>query len=102
MVAVASLAVSCLVVLGFYGYVLMRLYREHQRLKAQAKHLCEHLHTLKSKPKTTADASKPVTLLGPHKHMRSEALIQVGIAVGGLLGVFAEIGFLSRLISSFH
>jgi hypothetical protein len=102
MVAVAGLTVSCLVVLGFYGYVLMQLYREHQRLKAQETHLREYLHALKSKPKATVDASKAGTLLRPDKHMRSDALIQVGIAVGGLLGVFAEIGFLSRLISSFH
>jgi hypothetical protein len=36
------------------------------------------------------------------KHARHETLIQVGVAIGGLVGIFAEIGLLNQLVDSFR
>ncbi len=97
-----AFAISCLLILGFYGYVFTQLYREHKRFKALEQRLRDHLYAkapegeVKGGPSKTAASPK---IRGP---LRKESLIHVGVAIGGLLGLFAEIGLLNRLVNSFH
>jgi hypothetical protein len=102
MLAVAGFAVSCLLVLGFYGHVFMQLYREHQRFKAQEKRLDEHLCAME--PEVGIKGRSLKTSTGPKvpRHTHKETLIHVGVAIGGLVSVFAEIVLLNWLVTSFH
>lgn len=97
-----AFAVSCLLVLAFYGYVFAQLYREHQRFKGLEKRLHEHLFAMAPENEGKSDASKVAELPKIPKHIRKETLIHVGVAIGGLAGLFAEIGFLSQLVDSLH
>jgi hypothetical protein len=96
-----AFVVSCLFVLGFYGYVLTRLYREHKRFKAQEKRLPEHLYEMEPETATAVAAPKTAAQRTSPNGRRKETLLHVGVAIGGLLGVFAEIEFLNQLVS-FH
>jgi len=102
MLAVAGFAVGCLLVLGFYGYVFVQLYREHKRFGSLAKRLHEHLCVME--PEGHIKADRPRTAVTPKipRHARKETLLHVGVAIGGLLGVFAEIGLLNWLVTSFR
>ena len=104
MLAVIACVASCflVLVLGFYGYVFMQLYREYQRFEAQEKHLAEHLYAVGPEPEIRAGRARTATLSRPPGHIRKETLIHVVVALGGLLGVFAEIDFLNRVVSAFH
>jgi hypothetical protein len=104
MLAVIACVASCflVLVLGFYGYVFMQLYREYQRFEAQEKHLAEHLCAIRLNPEIRAGRAKKAKLPKLPGHIRKETLIHVGVALGGLLGVFAEIDFLNRVVSAFH
>jgi|SRR5271154_1193600 len=95
-----AFAMSCLLVLGFYGYVFMQLYREHKRFKAQEKRLREHLYEMEPETEIGAGPSETATLPKVPAHMRT--LIHFGVAIGGLLGLFAEIEVLNQLVASFH
>jgi len=95
-----AFAMSCLLVLGFYGYVFMQLYREHKRFKAQEKRLQENLYEMEQETEIEAGPSETATLPKVPVHMRT--LIHVGVAIGGLLGLFAEIEVLNQLVASFH
>ena len=97
-----AFAVSCLLVLGFYGYVFAQLYREHKRFKGLEKRLREHLYAMTPELEGKSGLSKVVRLPKVPEHIRKETLIHVGLAIGGLAGLFAEIGFLSQMIDSFH
>jgi len=99
---VIACVASCLLVLGFYGYVFLQLYREHRRYTALENRLREHLYEMEPKPQIKMGPSNRAGLPKAPKHIRKETLIQVGVAIGGLLGIFAEIGFLNGLINSFH
>jgi len=98
----AAFVVSCLFVLGFYGYVLTRLYQEHRRFKAQEKRLHEHLYAMEPKTKTAVAAPKTAARRTSPNGRRKETLLHIGVAIGGLIGVFAEIEFLNHLVASFH
>jgi hypothetical protein len=97
-----AFAISCLLILGFYGYVFTQLYREHKRFKALEQRLREHLHAMAPPGEVRSGPSKTAALPKICGPVRKETLIQVGVAIGGLLGLFAEIGFLNRLVNSFH
>jgi hypothetical protein len=97
-----AFAVSCLLVLGFYGYVFAQLYREHKRFKGLEKRLREHLYAMTPELEAKSGPSKVVQLPKVPEHIRKETLIHVGLAIGGLAGLFAEIGFLSQLVDSLH
>ena len=97
-----AVAVSCLLVLGFYGYVFAQLYREHKRFKGLEKRLREHLYAMTPEREVESGPSKVVRLPNAPERIRKETLIHVGVAIGGLVGLFAEIGFLSQVLDSFH
>jgi hypothetical protein len=97
-----AFAVSCLLVLGFYGYVFAQLYREHKRFKGLEKRLREHLYAMTPEREAKSSPSKVATLPKVSERIRKDTLIHVGVAIGGLAGLFAEIGFLSQLVDSFH
>ena len=99
---VVAFAVSCLLVLGFYGYVFVQLYREHKRFKGLEKRLREHLYAMTPERHVKNGAPKVATLPKASERMRKEALIHVGVAIGGLVGIFAEIGLLSQVVDSLH
>jgi hypothetical protein len=80
----------------------MQLYREHKRCGSLEKRLHEHFYVMETDRQTKAERSRAEVLRKAPGHARKEALIHVGVAVGGLLGVFAEIEFLNLLVKSFH
>lgn len=102
MLAVVGIAVGCLLVLGFYGYVFLQLYREHRRFRSMAKRLDEHLVAAETSPAMNAVRTKTPPAPMVQQRARKETLLHLGVAVGGLLGVFAEIGLLNWVVSSFH
>ena len=97
-----AFAVSCLLVLGFYGYVFAQLYREHKRFKSLEKRLREHVYAMTPEREIKSGPLEVAPLPKASQRTRKETLIQMGVAIGGLAGLFAEIGFLSRLVDSFH
>jgi hypothetical protein len=100
--AVIGIAVGCLLALGFYGYVFLQLYREHRRFRSMAKRLDEHLLAPEPSPELKAVRTKTVLAPKVQRRARKETLLHVGVALGGLLGVFAEIGLLNWVVNSFH
>jgi hypothetical protein len=99
---VLAFAISSLLVLGFYGYVFTQLFREHKRFKALESRLREHLYAIESEGGVKGDPSKTAASPKIPGQMRKDTLIQLGVAIGGLVGLFAEIGFLSQMVNSFH
>jgi hypothetical protein len=102
MLAVAGIVLGGLLVLGFYGYVFLRLYREHKHFRTIERRLNEHFIAMGSSTELKASRLKQVMAPKIPKRARKEALIHVGVALGGLLGVFAEIGLLNWVVDSFH
>jgi hypothetical protein len=102
MLAMVGVAVGCLLVLGFYGYVFMQLYREHKRFGSLEKRLHEHLCAIQPEHYTKPDYPRTAAMPKIPRHARKESLLHVGVAIGGLLGVFAEIGLLNWLVTSFR
>jgi hypothetical protein len=102
MLAVMGIAVGGLLVLGFYGYVFLQLYREHRRFRSIEERLDEHLLAAEPAPEMKAVRTKMVLAPKVQRRARKETLLHVGVALGGLLGVFAEIGLLNWVVSSFH
>jgi hypothetical protein len=102
MLAVAGFAIGGVLVLGFYGYVFLQLYREHKRVSSLERRLREHLVGMDAESDSEANSPLAGTFAKVAARVRRETLIQVGLAIGGLVGVFAEIGLLNRLVDSLH
>jgi hypothetical protein len=102
MLAVAGMVLGSLLVLGFYGYVFLRLYREHKRFRTIEKRLNDHFFAMGSSIELKAGRLKQAGAPKIPKRAPKETLIHVGVALGGLLGVFAEIGLLNWVVNSFH
>lgn len=90
-----GLAFAFITVVGFYGYLLLELYRERKRVRS-----CEkRSNRMRAANPEISEKASPFQT--PEVD-RKQALVSVGVAIGGLLGIFAEIEFLSRLLSSAH
>ncbi len=98
MLAVIGIAVGGLLVLGFYGYVFLQLYREHQRFRSCEQRLHDHFLAIDSAAGNEPDRARTTVAAKILNSARKETLIQVGVALGGLLGVFAEIGLLNWVV----
>jgi hypothetical protein len=94
---IAGLIFGAALTLGFYGYVFWQLYREQQRMRSVDKLLRKHLIA-----EDAHTEGKPESRTKVYTRIRQENLVQVGVAVCGLLGVFAEIGLLNRFFTSIH
>ncbi len=55
MLAIAGFAIVGVLVLGFYGYVFLQLYREHQRVGALEKRLSDHLVGMDAENESESD-----------------------------------------------
>jgi len=108
-----TLAVSCLSVCGFYVYVLVQLRREQKRGDAHKKHLPEHLYEIEPEPRQ-GDAENPADpdFLGSgaaspsgsraEATLRQEAMVRVGLTLGGLAALFGGIEFFNSLVTWLH
>ena len=102
--------VSCLSVCGFYVYVLVQLRREQKREDAHKKHLPEHFYEMepdrrrgdakklelpkfRSSEELTPPDSKAETM------PRQEAILRVGLTVGGLAALLGGVEFLNSLVT---
>ena len=99
MLAIAGFAIGGVLVLGFYGYVFWQLYCEHKRVRGLERRLREHLVGMDAESESESESDFPKNLV---KRVRRETMIQVGVAIGGLVGIFAEIGLLNQLVDSLH
>ena len=105
--------VSCLTVCGFYVYVLVQLRREQKREDAHKKHLLEHLYEMEPDPRR-GDAKKlelpkfrsSEGLTPPDSKVetmpRQDAMLRIGLTIGGLAALFGGIGFLNPLVTQLH
>jgi hypothetical protein len=99
MLTIVACILSGIVVLGFYGYVFSHLYSEYRKMKRQEKHLAEHLSRV-GPPSRSNDRPSDKSQSGRFPgSFRAEALVNVGVAVGGLVALVAELEILSRLAS---
>jgi hypothetical protein len=107
-----TLIVSCLLVCGFYGYVLLQLQREHKRLNAHKKRLPEHLYEVEPEPEETAEdreedsdlCSRAATSpkANARVFLRRRTLIDLGFSAGGMAALFAGIKLFSSLVTWLH
>jgi hypothetical protein len=103
--------VSFLSVCGFYAYVFVQMGRERKRLAEHKKHLAEHMYELEREParkpaergapEASSGASIPVGT-GTNASRRRETLLQVSVAVGGLVALFAGIEILNSFVTRLH
>jgi hypothetical protein len=105
--------VSCFSVCGFYVYVLVQLRREQKREDAHKKHLPEHFYEMEPDPRR-GDAKKlelskfrsSETLIPPDSKAeaisRQEAMLRMGLTVGGLAALFGAIEFFNSLVTRLH
>jgi hypothetical protein len=100
MLAIAAGILSSIVVLGFYGYVFAHLYSEHRKMKAREKYAADHLSRIGPRPQTKPLRSPQPDRKKSQGSFRTEALVNVGVALGGLAAMFAEIEILNRLLSA--
>lgn len=108
-----TFVVSCLSVCGFYVYVLVQLRREQKRGGAHKKHLPEHLCEMEPEPRqcdpenpadpdflsseaASQSDSRAETIL------RQEAMLRVGLTLGGLVALFGGIEFFNSLVTWLH
>jgi len=112
MLAVTFL-VSSLSVLGFYAYVFVQLRREQKRGDSHKKHLEEHLYEMESDPRqnNAEDPEDPGFLSSvtgirsssiAGTNLRQEAIIRVGLTLGGLAALLGGIEFFNSLVSWLH
>ena len=105
--------VSCLSVCGFYVYVFVQLRREQKREDAHKKHLPEHFYEMESDPRQGDDKKlnppkfRSSETLTPRDSKtesisRHEAMLRVGLTVGGLAALFGGIEFLNSLVTRLH
>src|SRR5580698_10487090 len=102
MLTIAACILSGIVVLGFYGYVVAHLSREHRKMKARDQHVADHVSRISTSCETKPLPSPQQSRKKTPSSFRTEALVNVGVALGGLAAMFAEIEILSRLLSSSH
>jgi hypothetical protein len=105
--------VSSISVLGFYAYVFTQLRREQKRGDSHKKHLAEHLYEMESDPRES-DAENPEDpgFLSSGAGIRSdsrakamlgqEAMVRVGLTLGGLAAILGGIKFFNSLVSWLH
>ena len=105
--------VSSISVLGFYSYVFVQLLREQKRGDSHKKHLAEHLYEMESDPRQS-DAENPEdpdflssgagirfgSIAGAMSHQ--EAIVRVGLTLGGLAAILGGIEFLNSLVGWLH
>jgi Ca2+/Na+ antiporter len=108
-----TFVVSCLSVCGFYVYVFVQLRREQKREDAHKKHLPEHLYEMEPEPRQ-GDAENPADpdflssgAAGPpgsrtEATLRQEAMLRVGLTLGGLAALFGGIEFFNSLVAWLH
>jgi hypothetical protein len=108
-----TFVVSCLSVCGFYVYVLVQLRREQKREGAHKKHLPEPLCEMKPEPRQ-GDAENPADpdFLSSEAAsqsdsraetiLRQEAMLRVGLTLGGLVALFGGIEFFNSLVTWLH
>ena len=109
-----TFVVCCLSVCGFYVYVLVQLRREQKRGDAHKKHLPEHLYEMEPEPRQ-GDAENPAdpdflssgattSQSGARAEatLRQEAMLRVGLTLGGLAALFAGIEFFNSLVTWLH
>jgi hypothetical protein len=111
MLAVTFL-VSFLSVCAFYAYVFVQMGRERKRLAEHKKHLAEHLYEMEPEPEKNEADDREETGLRPRAgtartangrgSKRRETLVQVSLAVGGLVALFAGIEVLNSLVTRLH
>jgi len=104
--------VSCVSVCGFYVYVFVQLRREQKREDAHKKHLPEHFYEMESDPRQGDDkrldppkfrSSEILTSSNSKEAVsRHEAMLRVGLPVGGLAALFGGIEFLNSLVTRLH
>jgi hypothetical protein len=103
--------VSCLLVFGFYVYVLVHLRREERREDAHKKRLPEHFYEMgPERHQDNAESHQDTDFLGTSirrnseakARLRRETMVGVGLTVGGLAAVLAGIEFLNSLVSWLH
>jgi hypothetical protein len=103
-----TFVVSCLSVCGFYVYVLVQLRREQKRGDAHKKHLPEHLYEMEPEPRQ-GDAENPAdpdflssVTANPSDSrapLRQEAMLRIGLTLGGLAALFGGIEFFNSLVT---
>ena len=108
-----TFVVSCLSVCGFYVYVLGQLRREQKRGDAHKKHLPEHLYEMEPEPRQ-GDAENPAdpdflssgetsqSGSRAEAYLRQEAMLRVGLTLGGLAALFGGIEFFNSLVAWLH
>jgi hypothetical protein len=108
-----TFVISCLLVCGFYVYVLVQLRREEKRGDDHKKHLSEHLYEMESE-RHQSDAENPEdpdflnsgrTALSNSEakaSLRRDTMVGVGLTVGGLAALFAGIKFFNSLVTWLH
>jgi hypothetical protein len=108
-----TFVVSCLSVCGFYAYVLVQLRREQKRGDAHKKHLPEHLYEMEPERRQN-DAENPedpdflssgaASLSGSRAEatLRQEAILRVGLTLGGLAALLGGIEFFNSLVTWLH
>jgi hypothetical protein len=103
--------VSCLSVCGFYVYVVVQLRREQKREDAHKKVLPEHLYEPEPRQRDAENAKDPYFLgsgtADPSDSraeaiLRHEAILRVGLTVGGLAALFGGIKFFNTLVTWLH
>jgi hypothetical protein len=102
--------VSFLSVCGFYAYVFVHLERESKQLRDHKKHLAEHLYEMEPEQNAAEDREESRSRRGAgtgraangQGSMRRETLVQVSLAVGGLVALFAGIEILNSLVNRLY
>jgi len=108
-----TFVVSCVSVCGFYAYVLVHLRREQKREDAHKKHLSEHLYEMEPEPREKdAESPEDPSFLRPgigatpnwagEASLRRDAMLGVGLTVGGLVAVLAGIELFNSLVTRLH
>ncbi|MGA8143521.1 MAG: hypothetical protein WB987_06515 [Candidatus Acidiferrales bacterium] len=109
-----TFTLSCLTVFGFYAYVFVQFHREQRRLNANKKRLPEHLYEMEpeaDRKESSEDREDPEFLSAKaatlpkadlQEIFRRETLIQVSLAVGGLVALYAGIAILNSLVTRLH
>jgi hypothetical protein len=102
MLTIVAGVLGCAVVIGFYGYVFFHLYCEHQKTMDRRKSMPDSLGGFDARVKPGTRASREEVSRVITRSLHRQALVQVGVAVSGLIAIFAEIRILDQLVKAFH